>query len=389
MKKFIRFICFSLILSTVVFAMNFVLSTNSDKDGIHIRGYFKEPKNTVDVLLIGASELYTGFNSPLAWKEFGFTSYDFSFAAMPGSLYEIVTKKALKTQSPKLLVFEINGFLYDEKYLTHRRPVHAWFDTVGVDSDGREYLKENIPKKEWAEYYFPLYKYHANWREPLYCVRNAASTLYLETEGISYSKAFANTALRRFDGKVKNKNIQFTGKAREYMTDLLEYCKSQGLENVLFVRLPHCLKNGNKNASQEIEQLVTDYGYRYADFENSYEQIGLNTQDDFYNFEHLNIFGMEKFTKYFGQYICDNYNIKTDHSAETVEQWNKCAEVMEKTVEECKNDPECSIFFELTAFETEKGRSHSILSKGVSGKGKGKRSVGSSSGSSRFLTEKA
>ena len=57
MKKFLRFICFLLVVSTVMFGLNFALSTNSDKDGIHIRGYFKEPKNTVDVLLIGASEL--------------------------------------------------------------------------------------------------------------------------------------------------------------------------------------------------------------------------------------------------------------------------------------------------------------------------------------------
>ena len=139
MKKFLRFICFVLIASTVMFGLNFALSTNSDKDGIHIRGYFKEPQNTVDVLLIGASEVYTGFNSPLAWEKYGFTSYGLSFAAMPGSLYKTVTQRALKTQTPKLVVFEINGFLHSEKYLINRRPVHAWFDTVGVDSDGRAF----------------------------------------------------------------------------------------------------------------------------------------------------------------------------------------------------------------------------------------------------------
>ena len=107
MKKLVRFICFVLIASTVMFGLNFYFSTNSDKDGIHIRGYFKEPQNTVDVLLIGASEVYTGFNSPLACEKYGFTSYGLSFAAMPGSLYKTVTQRALKTQTPKLVVFEI------------------------------------------------------------------------------------------------------------------------------------------------------------------------------------------------------------------------------------------------------------------------------------------
>ena len=104
MKKLVRFICFVLIASTVMFGLNFYFSTNSDKDG-----------------------------------KYGFTSYGLSFAAMPGSLYKTVTQRALKTQTPKLVVFEINGFLSSEKYLIYRRPVHAWFDTVGVDSDGRPF----------------------------------------------------------------------------------------------------------------------------------------------------------------------------------------------------------------------------------------------------------
>lgn len=374
MKKFIRFICFVLIVSTVMLGLNFYFSTNDDKDGIHIRGYFKEPKNTIDVLLIGASEVYTGFNSPLAWEKYGFTSYDFSFAAMPGSLYKPVTQKALKTQSPKLVVFEINGFLYGEKYLTHRRPVHAWLDTVGVDSEGREYLEKNIPKKEWIEYYLPFYKYHSNWREPLICSRNAVSRIYLNAEGISYSKAFANTALKRKNSVIKNKNICFTPKAKEYMTELLKFCRESGLKNVLFIREPHCLKNGNTEATAEIKTLIESYGYRFVDFENAYNAIGLDPQNDFYNFEHLNIYGMEKFTTFFGKYICDNYDVKTAHTAETVEQWNKCAEVMNKTIEECKNDPDKSIYYELTAYETEKGRKHTILSKVKSGSKKNKSS---------------
>ena len=363
MKKLVRFICFVLIASTVMFGLNFYFSTNSDKDGIHIRGYFKEPQNTVDVLLIGASEVYTGFNSPLAWEKYGFTSYGLSFAAMPGSLYKTVTQRALKTQTPKLVVFEINGFLHSEKYLVNRRPVHAWFDTVGVDSDGRAFLKENIPKKEWTEYYLPFYKYHSNWREPLICSRNAVSRICLNAEGISYSKAFANTALQRKDSKIKKKNISFAPKSKEYMVELLEYCRESGLKNVLFYRAPHCVKSENPEASEEIKKLIESYGYSFVNFENAYDAIGLDTQKDFYNPDHLNIYGMEKFTAFFGKFICDNYDVKTAHTAETVEEWNKCADIMNKTIEECKNDPDKSIYYELTAYETAKGRKHTALSK--------------------------
>ena len=200
------------------------------------------------------------------------------------------------------------------------------------------------------------------------------SRVTLEIEGISYSKAFANTALKRKNGEIKNKNICFTEKAKEYMTGLLDYCRDKGIQNVLFIRAPHCLKNGNAEASAEIKKLIESYGYRFVDFENAYDAIGLDPQNDFYNHEHLNIYGMEKFTAFFGKYICDNYNVKTAHTAETVEQWNKCADIMKRTIEECKNDPNKSIYYELTAYETAKGRKHTILSKVETGGKKNKHS---------------
>lgn len=364
--------CFLLIVSTVLCGLNFFLSTNSDKDGIHIKGYFKEPQNTIDVLLIGASEVYTCFNSPLAWEKFGFTSYGLSYAAMPGSLYKTVVGKALKTQSPKLVVFEVNGFLFDDKYLKQCRPIHAWFDNVGIDSEGKHFIEENIPKDERAEYYLPFYKYHSNWRNPLFCVRNSVSIACLEMKGISYSKAFASTALTRKNADMKKRKSCFTDKSKKYLTELLEFCREKNLKNVLFFRAPHCVENQNPQAIKDIEKLIGDYGYRFVDYENAFDSIGLNAKDDFYNTEHLNVYGMEKFTDFFGKYICDNYDLRSDRSEATVNQWNKCADVMNRTIEECKNDRDRSIFYELTAYEVADGRPHSILSKVDSGYHKNK-----------------
>ena len=200
------------------------------------------------------------------------------------------------------------------------------------------------------------------------------SRLTLEFEGISYSKAFANTALKRKDAKLKKRKNEFSDKSKGYLLELLNYCRDEKMKNVLFIRAPHCIKNENPKATNDIKKLIESYGYRFVDFENAYDAIGLDPQNDFYNHDHLNIFGMEKFTAFFGKYICDNYNVKTAHTAETVKQWNKCADIMNRTIEECKNDPNQSIYYELTAYETAKGRKHTILSKVESGFKKNKHS---------------
>lgn len=363
MKKFIRFICFFLVVVIMFGGLNFFFSTNSDRDGVHIRGYFKEPQNSIDVLMVGASELYSGFNSPLAWGKYHFTSYAISISGMPGSLYQIITEKALETQNPKLVVFEINGFLFNDRYYEHRKPIHAWFDNVGINDSGKEFIENNIPAKKRLEYYLPFYKYHSNWRHPGICTKNALNRLCLEKEGISYSKAFANSNLTRKTTELKRKDAFFTEKSKEYMTQLLMFCKDRKLKNVLFFRAPHCVKNENPQAISEIESLIKSYGYDFVDYENTYDEIGLDVKADFYNSEHLNIYGMEKFTNLFGKYIVDKYDIKTNYSEETVELWNRCVTAMDKTIEECKKDKDHSTYYELTTYENAKGKKHSRFSR--------------------------
>lgn len=101
----------------------------------------------------------------------------------------------------------------------------------------------------------------------------------------------------------KQKKLYFTDKSREYMTDLLEYCKAQGVEKVLFARFPHEKEIKNPQVLCDVKELVESYGYDFASFEGDKEFIGINERDDFYNSEHLNINGSLKFTAYMGN-IC-------------------------------------------------------------------------------------
>lgn len=59
----------------------------------------------------------------------------------------------------------------------------------------------------------------------------------------------------------KQKKLYFTDKSRAYMTDLLEYCKAQGVEKVLFARFPHEKKVKNPQVLCDVKELVESYGY--------------------------------------------------------------------------------------------------------------------------------
>lgn len=59
---------------------------NNEWDMRHVHGFFLEPEDSLDVVLIGASQLYTGYSAPLAWQDYGFTSYPLTCrTSLPGS----------------------------------------------------------------------------------------------------------------------------------------------------------------------------------------------------------------------------------------------------------------------------------------------------------------
>lgn len=354
MKKFIRFICFLLVLGIVLVCTYSLLYMNNRKDSLHIKGYFKEPENTIDVVVIGASEVYTGFNSPLAWDDCGFTSYSVSFAGAPGSLYQSMLTEALTTQNPKLVAFEINGFLCGDEYLNSRAKMHTWFDNIPDSPTKWEALEKLVEQDELAEFRFPFLKYHDNWRHPLRCGRNLLDQLLFLQVDVSETKCFGTTTSRKESAELEKFKPKFQENSRKYLESLLQFCKDQGLEQVLFFRSPHSITNTAPEVYDQIAALIQEYGYDFANFEHAFEETGLDPQNDFYNKDHLNIYGAEKTTAFLSNYFCTHYDIKTDHPQEVIAQWNTSAEKMKRIVAQCKEDIEagkCSFYHELSELD--------------------------------------
>ena len=70
----LRVIAFLLIVALVYGALTRLLTINSITEQQYIRSFYLEPKNSLDVMILGASETFTDYCAPLAWQHAGFTS---------------------------------------------------------------------------------------------------------------------------------------------------------------------------------------------------------------------------------------------------------------------------------------------------------------------------
>lgn len=174
-RKVIRIGAFALVF---VVLFSFVSTFFKMTDAVNIatiEGFYKEPKNTIDVMMIGASEVYADYSATEAWKNYGYTSYSLGVSGVPGSLYKSMLREALTRQHPKVVVFEVNGFLQNDSYYDRTVKLHSWIDNIHNEENRLDTIKEIVPKDEQDNFTNPLKLHHSNWKDIGKCAHTFAT----------------------------------------------------------------------------------------------------------------------------------------------------------------------------------------------------------------------
>lgn len=296
---------------------------------ITINGFEKEKKNSLDMVFIGASEVYSSYSPTMAWEEYGYTSYDLGSPGIPGSLYLPLLKETLRKQNPQVVVFEINGFLYNDEYYKREAKIRNVVDNMPLSGNKLETIQNLIDPENRMSYYLPILAYHSNWEHPGSFYAKARYKFFAffhkqtNLKGFTtYSYTYQPTKDETFVGET-----ELSDKSRHYLEELLAYCREQENLQVLFLRAPHYSTSGERQTlMNEIWQEIEASGFDYLDCTGLNDEIGIDPTTDFYNKEHLNLYGARKFTSWFGNYITTTYGIKSTATEETAKTWNQCAE---------------------------------------------------------------
>lgn len=314
---------------------------HADHNRERIKGFYLEDKDSVDVVLIGASEIYAGFSSCYAYEKFGFTSYPISTQSGIVQNFKTQIKTAIKEQHPKLIVVEVNGALYiKDEDLEKEANLRNYVDHIPLNSDKVELISENVTDNQ-LEYYLPIIKYHSTWTDLRKEFKWNLSIMQSTVRGYNYLKgAKCTAAVYKEKQKVYNSSLKdndkrndLNEKAEQYLRECLEYCKSENIDNIVFVRFPHIVNQKTLTRfyrGNRIGDIIAEYGYDYINFERNFDDTGLDVNTDFYNFDHLNIYGQRKFTEYFGGYIQEKYGIsESTLSPSQKEEWDTCVKYYE------------------------------------------------------------
>ena len=304
-KDWLKILIFAVIITGLTVGASFFLHVPEARDTVGMYGFYLEAENSIDVILIGPSPVYTDFYSPQAYEEQGFTSYGVSTGGMSGAMYPSAVREALQTQDPELFVVDLSGFCdIDQK---DSAAVRRWIDSIPKSENRTQSIEELVSDEEKDSYRIPFTKYHSNWGRLKGCWKALADKADQKKRGYSVTKNFcAYTDI--CEAEIIEEVYDFSEEGFAALEQFLSFLKQEGIENVLFVRFPRRNEIMDGETYLKGIDLIRSDNYEVLDYcSNTYNghknDLSLDINKDFYDAEHVNIFGAEKLTRDLAAYI--------------------------------------------------------------------------------------
>ena len=196
-KTVIKIIIFSLIAFGILIVLNSIFKPKSNYTKI-VKNFYKEPKDSLDVVFVGDSTVYRAISPLEMWKQYGIAGYDFSTPAQKvwDNYYSI--KEVLQYQKPKVIVLDVDAF-FKSKPMGVGNSTHLYCNmNIGMPKlEGMFDPVQNKSIKRQVSLLFPAIRFHSRWSE-------------LEKDDFSYDQNEKNAVFKGFLAVKKIKKFKPT-----------------------------------------------------------------------------------------------------------------------------------------------------------------------------------
>ncbi|MCL2079003.1 MAG: SGNH/GDSL hydrolase family protein [Oscillospiraceae bacterium] len=279
-----------------------------------------------DVIFLGDCEVYANFSTVALWEEYGINSY------IRGSPQQLIwhsyylledTLRHAKTP-PKVVVLSVMAMQYSE-------PQHEPYNRLALDGMALSKTKidairsSRMPDEDILSYVFPLLRYKDNWRD-------------IGLEDFQYffkdPRVSINGFMVRSDtmpagfipAPLPRASYDFGEKPLEYLEKITNLCAENDIELVL-IKAPVLYPHWFLQWDEQILGFAEENNLIYINFLGYTDVIGLDYSKHTFNAgNHLNIFGAEVLSRYFGKILTDELGLP-DHRQNPVlvSIWNDLA----------------------------------------------------------------
>lgn len=299
-----------------------VLKNSSER----VHNYYKEEKNSLDVVFFGSSHSYYGIFPMEFWKDYGVPAYLLGTPIQSFGTAYYLMEEAVKTQKPKVMVVEAYVAYLEEKYHTEEEgmfqqamdgmPLSMNKIQMGEDLLSDKTLEQRIP------FYFPMVQYHSRW------------------SGLK-EKDFAGTDAHYKGGKpAVAKTVPFPepkevlGRrelppvSKGYVDKMIDLCEEEDIA-LVFCLMPFAgTKKANRYPKQQriyndMEAYTAERGVPFLNYTKLADEVGVDYSTDFKDIGHMNATGALKVDRHLFSYLKEHYDLQDRRNDPGYEKWNE------------------------------------------------------------------
>ena len=318
-KAILKTVCFLLLLALALGRVNEILALKS-YDGLYtMQQFYKQPKDTVDLLVLGSSHAYVNIDPGILWEEYGVPAYDLGGGVQPLWNTYFYLKEALKTQTPKLIVLDAYTVTFNQEYNDNGRAVSNTFG-MKWSRDKVNAMKLSAPPDKLSSFLLGYTQYHSR-------IRELSREDFLKDKGdearyASWKGSYLSTAVRSFawpkDVQTEERGLM-TEKTEAWYRKTIELAQSANVPLLIVVNPYFNITTEHQAIYNTAADIAAEYGVPFVNFNRNFTILELDPAVSYFDEEHMNIWGSREFTRMLGKMLTEDYNLP-DHRGDSVYQ---------------------------------------------------------------------
>lgn len=303
---------------------------SENQDG-RITGEFYQEETNLDVIFLGASTVHYAISPDYMWGLYGFSSYDRSNASQTLWQSYYMLKDTLKFKRPSLVMMDVSFIKNGEEFIeepSNRKTIEAMRDPLAKYG---AIMSSKYSEEQPLSYYFPILRYHSRWKDlKSEDFDNAFSSPLVTYHG--YLMDFTIPAEQNIYPVEAIEFENFPAKSMEYMNRIVDLCQKENIPLVL-MKTPTYVNSWHEEYDDYLMVYAKEKGITYINFGDYDREMDIEVRVDYIDDgEHMNVAGAQKFSRYLGNYICENFEMP-EHDEKYIQIWNAKLERYESAVE--------------------------------------------------------
>ena len=325
-RQLLQGICFLLIVIVLLGCSTYIVRTNGDVKN-RFTGFYAEPKNTIDVIMIGASPVATSFAPGQIWGEQGITAYPLSTNSQNPKAIKYLLQETYQYQSPEVAVIELRMFTEDAAKMDEDMPhIREVTDNLRFSKNRIDTINALVNDKSTRyTYYFDIIKFHSNWKMfflPQEILKFDYS-LNNPDKGFEYPDVIMSHS---FPEDINMDGVVPIPKEQEIvLLDLMAYLK-QHHQKTLFVMTPKDISNEYQGMANYMKELVTNEGFQFLNMNEYYSELNFEFTTDLMDGAHTNTLGAKKCSIFLADYLSQTYGIENKRNQPSYESYEQAYE---------------------------------------------------------------